>query len=55
MADELQEAFGVKAKLVAGRGGVFDVDVDGKRIFSKKELGRFPEDGEVAGLLKKNS
>lgn len=47
--------FGVQAKLVGGRGGVFDVDVDGKRVFSKKELSRFPEDGEVAGLLKKNS
>jgi hypothetical protein len=24
---------------------------DGALVFSKKELGRFPEDGEVAGLL----
>ena len=28
-----------------------EVDVDGKNIFSKKELNRFPEDGEIAKLL----
>jgi selT/selW/selH-like putative selenoprotein len=26
---------------------VFEVVVDGKKIFSKKALGRFPEDGEI--------
>lgn len=41
------------SKLVAGSGGVFDVTVDGKRVFSKKETGRFPEPGEIAGMLKK--
>lgn len=33
--------------LVEGSGGIFEIDVDGKRVFSKKKLGRFPEDGEV--------
>lgn len=28
-------------------GGVFEVSVDGTLIFSKKQLGRFPEPGEV--------
>lgn len=32
-------------------GGVFEVEVGGARLFSKKEIGRFPEPGEVAGLL----
>ena len=27
-------------------GGVFEVTVDGKDVFSKKSLGRFPEPGE---------
>jgi selenoprotein W-related protein len=31
---------------------VFEVDVDGRRIFSKKSLGRHPEPGEVVGLIK---
>lgn len=33
-------------------GGVFEVTVDGKKVFSKKELGRFPEEGEVLGLIR---
>ena len=37
----------VESKLVASGGGVFEITVDGKLIFSKKSLGRFPEDGEI--------
>jgi len=38
-------------KIVTGDKGIFDVDVDGTRIYSKHETGRFPDDGEVlAGL-----
>jgi len=28
------------------------VTVDGKLVFSKKAQGRFPDDGEIVGLLK---
>jgi len=28
--------------LIEGRGGVFDVAVDGRVIFSKRSAGRFP-------------
>jgi selenoprotein W-related protein len=52
LAAEIEKAFGIKSELVRGSGGVFEVTVDGKRIFSKKELGRFPEDGEVVGLMR---
>jgi len=52
MAEELQEAFGVKANIVPGRKGIFDVIVDGKLVFSKYKTGRFPQKGEVAGKLK---
>jgi predicted Rdx family selenoprotein len=30
---------------------VFEVSLDGALLFSKKESGRFPATGEVAGLL----
>jgi len=43
----------VEAKLLPGRGGIFDVIADGERVFCKHELGRFPEPGEVSGLLKR--
>jgi selenoprotein W-related protein len=42
----------VSARLVKGSGGVFDVKVDGRLVYSKFETGRFPEPGEVVGLLR---
>ena len=52
MAAELKEHLGVEATLIPGSGGVFDVTVDGKLIFSKKAAGRFPHDGEILEKLK---
>jgi len=34
-------------KLTPGKSGQFDVLADGKRIFSKTAVGRFPLDDEV--------
>lgn len=54
LEDELDAAFGsdVSVELVAGSGGVFEITVDGKSIFSKKKSGRFPNDGEIVALLR---
>jgi selT/selW/selH-like putative selenoprotein len=49
----LKESFGVDAELIGGKDGVFDVHVDGKLIFSKHELGRFPEPGEVEAKIER--
>jgi selenoprotein W-related protein len=49
----LKKNLGVEAELVASRGGVFEIEYEGKLVFSKKGLGRFPDEGEVAKLLKK--
>ena len=46
MAAELREGLGV------GSGGVFDVTVDGKLVYSKHQTGRFPNPGEVLELIK---
>jgi len=35
---------------VKGGGGVFEIAIDGKLAFSKKQLGRFPTDDEVDAL-----
>jgi len=43
---------GAETELVAGDGGVFDVAVDGKKVFSRTEMRRFPEDGEVVKLIR---
>jgi selenoprotein W-related protein len=41
----------VQADLVESSGGVFEVSVDGKLIFSKKKVGRFPEEAEIFSRL----
>ncbi len=53
MAAELKKRLKVDSKLTPGSGGVFDVTVDGKVIFSKKSVGRFPETEEILGALEK--
>jgi selT/selW/selH-like putative selenoprotein len=49
---ELQERFGtgVVVDLIKGNRGVFDVHVDGRLVFSKHQLHRFPDAGEIVGL-----
>ena len=41
----------VSVELVRSSGGVFEVSLDGKTLFSKKGLGRVPMPGEVSALL----
>jgi predicted Rdx family selenoprotein len=38
--------------LIKGKSGIFDVHLDGELLFSKYETFRFPEPGEVEGLLR---
>jgi selenoprotein W-related protein len=49
----LEHEFGAKVGLIEGKDGVFEVAVDGNLVFSKRALGRFPDDGEVAGIIRK--
>jgi hypothetical protein len=44
-------AEGFDAAPVPGVKGQFDVLDDGSIVFSKQQEGRFPEDGEVLGLI----
>lgn len=41
----------MEAQLIEGSHGIFDVTVDGKVVFSKDAVGRFPKAGEVSKLL----
>lgn len=38
-----------------GDHGIFDVMIDEKVVFSKEKEGRWPEDGEIAGMLKQRN
>jgi selenoprotein W-related protein len=53
LAASLKKEFGVDTELIRGTGGVFDVRVDGELVFSKHDVSRFPEDGEVEAEIRK--
>jgi len=42
----------VDVVLVAGSNGVFDVTIDGRLVFSKRESGRFPEVDEILSRIR---
>jgi selenoprotein W-related protein len=54
VAEEILKAKGEAVtglRLIPSSGGVFEVTVGGKKIFSKKELGRHAAPGEVLSAL----
>ena len=50
VSDELKSK-GIKVNLIKGSNGVFDVDIDGKVVYSKHTTGRFPNQGELLMLI----
>ena len=48
----MEHEFGAKVELIEGKDGVFEVTVDGNLVFSKRALGRFPDDGEVVEVIR---
>ena len=51
LRETIEKEFDVKAKLIKGMGGVFEVTVNNSLIFSKKELNRFPNENEIEDLI----
>lgn len=55
MAQELLMTFGEElgeVALLPGRGGVFDVRLNGETLFSRRREGRFPESKELKQLVR---
>jgi selenoprotein W-related protein len=46
MSAELKRKLGVDATLIPGKGGIFEVQVDGK-VVAKKKLFSFPDAAEI--------
>jgi selT/selW/selH-like putative selenoprotein len=46
------DSFDIDAELIRGSNGVFDVKVDGELIFSKDEVGHFPDESAVIAMIK---
>lgn len=51
LREEIQNKFSADVEILEGSGGVFEVELNGDSIFSKKELGRFPNENEVIDLI----
>ena len=51
LRDELMDNFGFSSELIESGGGVFEIKVNGHLIFSKKQLSRFPEEGEIVRFI----
>ena len=47
LAEEINRELGIKAVLIVGKIGSFDVFVNGDLVFSKADAHRFPEQGEI--------
>ena len=43
---------GFDAEAFRGGKGQFDVNADGRLVFSKRETGRFPQPGEILTTLR---
>jgi selT/selW/selH-like putative selenoprotein len=53
LAARISKECGIEAALIKGSNGVFDVEVDGKLVFSKHKMGRFPKEEEILDHLRK--
>ena len=51
LRDELMDNFGFSSELIESSGGVFEIRANGHLIFSKKELERFPNPGEIVQFI----
>ena len=51
LRESIERQFGIKAELIKGMGGVFEISVNDNLLFSKKELNRFPNENEIEDLI----
>ena len=47
MQAAIKNRYGITATLKEGAGGVFDVSIDGKTVYSNQTTNRFPSNEEI--------
>ena len=52
LAVEIESEFSVLSRLIESSGGVFEIEVDGTLVFSKKKLERFPYENEILEIIR---
>lgn len=51
MAAKAKSELGATTELIQGGGGIFDVRVDDRLVYSKHETGEFPDEQALIGEL----
>lgn len=51
MAAEIEDKLQESSELIQSSGGVFEIEDNSQLIFSKQNLHRFPEDGEILAIV----
>ncbi|MXW52425.1 MAG: hypothetical protein F4X44_09700 [Gammaproteobacteria bacterium] len=52
MAAKLESELQASVELIAGGGGIFDVDVNGSIVYSKHQTGEFPDETSLVDQLR---
>lgn len=47
MQAAIKEKYGIAARLREGAGGIFEVSIDGRTVYSNQTTYRFPTDEEI--------
>lgn len=50
--EKIKNEIGVDAQLQPSGGGVFEVSVDGKLVYSKKKTRQFPDEAKLVDQIK---
>ena len=53
MADMFTNKYGskVESELIPSSGGVFEITLDGKLVYSKQKTGRFPDKKDIEEIM----
>ncbi len=53
MQAAIKSKYGITAELKEGAGGIFTVEIDGKKVYDNQVTYRFPEDAEIFAEIDK--
>ena len=52
LAEKLKTSLKLETDLIKGSKGIFDVELDGKLVYSKSETGKFPDEESLIQKIK---
>jgi len=54
LAEAIKNQCHIEPRLIEGRGGIFDVRVDGELIYSKHDTGEFPDPALIVERIRQS-